>query len=189
MVEVVIGRIGRAHGVRGEVSVDLRTDEPDRRFLVGNEVGISPARSLPSLRIASVRPHSGRLLVSFEQVRDRTAAEQLRGAMISVDVDPGDRPEDPEEFYDHQLVGLRVRSAADAELGTVDSVLHLPAHDVLAVRLADGREVLVPFVADMVPVVDVDAGFVEVVDTAGLLEAAEAHADLAAGSGPTTTPG
>ena len=184
MVEVVIGRIGRAHGVRGEVSVDLRTDEPERRFLVGSDVRVSPARPNGSLTIAAVRPHSGRLLVSFEQLRDRTAAEQLRGAIISIDVDPGDRPEDPEEFYDHQLVGLRVRSAAGAELGTVDSVLHLPAHDVLAVRLTGEREVLVPFVTDMVPVVDVDAGFVEVVDSAGLLETDETAPEATEGSTP-----
>lgn len=172
MVEVVIGRVGRAHGVRGEVSVDLRTDEPDRRFQVGTQLRLSPPKPLASVTISAVRPHSGRLLVSFEQVRDRTGAEQLRGAMLCVDVDSGDRPADPEEFYDHQLVGLTVRhggSGMRSDLGRVESVLHLPAHDVLGVRLSDGREVLVPFVSEMVPVVDVEAGYVEVVDTADLL--------------------
>lgn len=171
MVEVVIGRVGRAHGVRGEVSVDLRTDEPDRRFQVGAELRLSPPKPAPSLTVSAVRPHAGRLLVSFEQVRDRTAAEHLRGAMLCIDVDSGERPEDSEEFYDHQLVGLTVRPSgpgSPAELGTVESVLHLPAHDVLAVRLGNGREVLVPFVTDMVPVVDVEAGYVEVFDTADL---------------------
>ncbi len=172
MVEVVIGRVGRAHGVRGEVSVDLRTDEPDRRFQIGAELRLSPPRPVPSVTVSAVRPHAGRLLVSFEQVRDRTAAEHLRGAMLCIDVDSDERPEDPEEFYDHQLVGLTVRpsdTGATADLGIVESVLHLPAHDVLAVRLGDGREVLVPFVTDMVPVVDVDAGYVEVLDIADLL--------------------
>lgn len=172
MVEVVIGRVGRAHGVRGEVSVDLRTDEPDRRFMVGAQLRLSPPTPLASVTVSAVRPHAGRLLVSFEQVHDRTAAERLRGAMLCIDVDSGERPEDPEEFYDHQLVGLTVRSIGPdrhAELGTVESVLHLPAHDVLGVRLGDGREVLVPFVTDMVPVVDVEAGYVEVLDTADLL--------------------
>lgn len=172
MVEVVIGRVGRAHGVRGEVSVDLRTDEPDRRFRIGAELRLSPAKPVASLTVSAVRPHSGRLLVSFQQVRDRTAAERLRGAMLCIDVDNSERPEDPEEFYDHQLVGLTVRpsgAGTPADLGTVEGVLHLPAHDVLAVRLGDGREVLVPFVTDMVPVVDVESGYVEVLDIADLL--------------------
>jgi 16S rRNA processing protein RimM len=172
VVEVVVGRVGRAHGIRGEVSVDLRTDQPERRFRVGAELRLSPPRPLAAVTISALRPHAGRLLVSFEQVGDRTAAEQLRGALLSVDVDSGDRPEDPEEFYDHQLVGLAVRSGGQGnqdEIGIVESVLHLPAHDVLAVRMGDGREVLVPFVNDMVPVVDVDVGYVEVLDTADLL--------------------
>ncbi len=152
--------------------MDLRTDEPDRRFQIGTELRLSPAKPVSSVTVSAVRPHSGRLLVRFEQVRDRSGAEQLRGAMLCLDVDSDERPEDPEEFYDHQLVGLAVRHSgpgAPADLGIVEGVLHLPAHDVLAVRLGDGREVLVPFVTDMVPVVDVASGYVEVLDTADLL--------------------
>lgn len=179
MVEVVVGRIGRAHGVRGEVSVDVRTDEPDRRFAVGTSLRLAPARRYPTLTVAAVRPHAGRLLVTFEQVPDRTAAEQLRGATLAVDVDESERPEDPEEFYDHQLVGLEVHQEAAGVVGTVNSVLHLPGQDVLAVRRTDGREVLVPFVTDIVPVVDLAAGHVVVLDRVGLLEPEQSATDAA----------
>lgn len=170
MVEVVVGRIGRAHGVRGEVSVDVRTDEPERRFAVGTRLRVAPDRPRATVVVAAVRPHAGRLLVTFDQVLDRSAAEQLRGATLAVDVDETERPDDPEEFYDHQLVGLAVKDDAGAAVGAVEAVLHLPAQDVLAVRRIDGREVLVPFVAEIVPVVDVAARHVVVVDRIGLLD-------------------
>jgi 16S rRNA processing protein RimM len=88
-------------------------------------------------------------------------------------VDPGERPEDPEEFYDHQLVGLAVRTVAGEDVGTLDEVLHLPGQDVLAVRRPGGDEVLVPFVHQIVPVVDLDAGEVVVDPPPGLLAPAE----------------
>ncbi len=178
MVEVVVGRIGRAHGVRGEVSVDVRTDEPARRFGVGTSLRVAPSLRYATLTVAAVRPHAGRLLVTFEQVPDRTAAEQLSGATLAVDVDADERPEDPEEFYDHQLVGLAVHDATGSAVGTVESVLHLPAQELLSVRRGDGREALVPFVTALVPVVDVAEGRIVVSDRAGLLDPDEA--------GPTT---
>jgi 16S rRNA processing protein RimM len=171
-VEVVVGRIGRPHGIRGEVSVDVRTDEPERRLAPGATVRTDPAAAGP-LTIATGRVHSGRLLLSFESHRDRGAAERLRGVLLVADVDPAERPEDPDEFYDHQLVGLAVRSVAGDSVGTLAEVLHLPGQDVLAVTRPDGTEVLVPFVREIVPEVDLDAGAVVVDPPPGLLSPVE----------------
>ncbi|RLV56949.1 ribosome maturation factor RimM [Aeromicrobium phragmitis] len=162
---VVIGRIGRAHGIRGELAVDLRTDEPERRFAPGSSV-VCAGRSLT---VKAARPHSGKLLVTFDQVADRTAAEHLRGQVIEADVDPAELPEDDDAFYDHQLIGLRVARRDGAHVGEVTGVLHLPAHDTLAID-AEGREILVPFVAALVPEVDIERRVLVVADVPGLLD-------------------
>ena len=175
--EVVVGRIGRAHGVKGEVSVEPRTDEPERRFADGAVLatrtprGDEPhsAQRPTSLTVRRTRWHQSRLLVTFEGVEDRTAAEALRGLSLAVRVDPAETPEDPEEFYDHQLVGLAVSTTDGDPVGEVADVVHGTGQDLLAVRTPDGREVLVPFVTALVPVVDVAGGRVEVADRPGLL--------------------
>lgn len=164
-MQVVVGRIGRAHGIRGELNVEIRTDEPERRFAPGSSI-ICNGRTLT---VASSRQHSGRLVVGFREVPDRTAAEQLHGAVLEAEVDPSEVPEDPEEFYDHQLVGLQVRTPDDAVAGTVTSVLHHSQQDTLVVDAGD-REVLVPFVAALVPTVDVAEGYVRLADVLGLLD-------------------
>jgi 16S rRNA processing protein RimM len=125
------------------------------------------------LTVRSVRWHQSRLLVTFAEVADRTAAEALRGLTLVVDVDASEEPDDPEEFYDHQLVGLAVTTTDGRAVGEVVEVLHGTGQDLLAVRTAAGDEVLVPFVTALVPVVDVRAGRVEVVDRPGLLDPAE----------------
>jgi 16S rRNA processing protein RimM len=174
--EVVVGRIGRAHGVRGDVSVEPRTDEPQRRFADGAVLrtrtpqGTAPTPPRPSsLTVAGTRWHQSRLLVTFAELGDRTAAETVRGLTLVTDVDTSETPEDPEEFYDHQLVGLSIVVADGARVGEVTEVVHGAGQDLLVVRAADGREVLVPFVSALVPVVDVAAGRIEVVDRPGLL--------------------
>lgn len=167
-MDVIVGRVGRPHGIRGEVSVEVRTDDPEGRLAPGTRLRTDPPAAGP-LTIASGRVHSGRLLLTFEGHGDRTAAEQLRGVLLVADVDPGERPEDPEEFYDRQLVGLAVRTVAGDEVGTLHEVLHLPGQDVLAVRRADGGEVLVPFVAQIVPTVDLDGGEILLDPPPGLL--------------------
>ncbi|HEX6249464.1 MAG TPA: ribosome maturation factor RimM [Nocardioidaceae bacterium] len=175
--EVVVGRIGKAHGIRGEVSVELRTDEPDRRFPTGAVLRTqSPHGAAPhgpdrpaALTVRATRWHQSRLLVTFEEVRDRNAAEAVRGLLLAVDVDPSETPEDPEEFYDHQLVGLAVVTPDGAPVGEVAEIVHGPAQDLLSLRAEDGREILVPFVAALVPQVDLEAGRVVVVDAPGLL--------------------
>jgi len=162
---VVVGRIKRAHGIKGELAVEIRTDEPERRFAAGSSV-ICGDRTLT---ITSSRFHSGRLLVAFRGVPDRTAAERLHGLLVEVEVDPADRPDDPDELYDHQLIGLQVRDADDAVVGMVTAVMHGSAQDTLVVD-AGAHEVLVPFVEAHVPVVDVDGGFVRLADVPGLLD-------------------
>jgi 16S rRNA processing protein RimM len=168
-MQVVVGRIGRPHGILGQVSVEVRTDEPERRLAPGTTVATDPESAGP-LTIADGRVHSGRLLLRFEGYDDRTAAERLRGILLVAEIDPDERPADPEEFYDHQLVGLAVQTVAGAALGVVAEILHLPGQDVLAVRREDGREVLVPFVSELVPTVDVDGGRVVVDPPPGLVD-------------------
>lgn len=174
-MEVVVGRIGRPHGIRGEVSVEVRTDDPEGRLAPGTTVRTDPVAAGP-LTITSGRVHSGRLLLSFEGYGDRSAAERLRGVSLVADVDPAERPEDPEEFYDHQLAGLAVRTVEGEDVGTLQEVLHLPGQDVLAVRTPAGDEVLVPFVHEIVPTVDLDAGHVLVDPPPGLLSPVEDEA-------------
>lgn len=168
-MQLVIGRIGRAHGIQGQVGVEVRTDDPDGRFAVGNVIPTDPPERGP-LTVAGSRWHSGRLLVRFAGADDRTAAEALRGTVLVVDVDEANRATEPDEYYDHHLVGLRAMTPAGVEVGTVTEVLHLPAQDVLAISRLDGVEVLVPFVAELVPVVDLDAGTLTVEPIPGLLD-------------------
>jgi 16S rRNA processing protein RimM len=168
-MQVVVGRIARAHGIRGDMTVEVRTDDPEGRFAPGSKLATEPPGAGP-LTVASVRWHSGRLLVSFEEAPDRTAAEALRGTLLVVDIDDADRPEDPEEYFDHHLVGLAVETVTGEVIGVVDDVLHLPGQDVLAVRRENGREVLVPFVAAIVPVVDLEAGKAVIDPPTGLLD-------------------
>lgn len=166
---VVVGRVGRAHGIHGEVGVEVRTDEPEGRLAPGAVLLTDPEPVGP-LTVTAGRVHSGRLLLHFAGVDDRTAAEALRGTLLLTDVDPGRRPDDDEEWYDHQLIGLDVVRADGVRVGEVAEVLHLPAHDVLAVRRPDGAEVLVPFVAAIVPEVDLTANRLVVTPPPGLID-------------------
>lgn len=150
-MQVVVGRIGRAHGVAGEVAVDVRTDDPELRFATGVVLATEPPDVGP-LTVRRVRWHSGRLLVRFAEVADRTAAQRASGALLVVDSVDAPPLDDPDEFYDHQLVGLAVL-AHGATVGEVVDVLHLPGQDVLVVSRGDGREALVPFVRAIVPAV------------------------------------
>lgn len=165
-VEVLVGVIGRAHGLRGEMAVELRTDEPARRFAAGQVV--RGENGGPRLTVASAREHSGRLLVAFDHVADRTAVEALRGVRLVADVPTDELPSDEEEFFDRQLVGLRVLDAAGTEVGEVTGVLHLPVQDMLEVGTAQGSS-LVPFVAALVPEVNLRNGFLRLADVQGLL--------------------
>lgn len=172
-LEVVVGRIGKPHGIKGEVTVDVRSDEPERRYADGAVLLAQAPRGSAfahtTLTVTRTRWHQGVLLATFAELADRNAAEEARGVILRARVDEAERPEDPEEFYDHQLVGLSIVVADGARVGEVTEVVHGAGQDLLVVRAADGREVLVPFVSALVPVVDVAAGRIEVVDRPGLL--------------------
>lgn len=169
-MEVVVGHVAKAHGIRGELSVDVRTDSPEERFSLGAELTARlPELGDRTVTIAAARQHSGRLLVRFEEVPDRTAAEQLRGALLLGDTATLPPTEDPDEFYDHELEGLAAELVDGTALGTVREVLHSPGGELLALDV-EGREVLVPFVRAIVPTVDVAGGRVVVDPPEGLLD-------------------
>jgi len=172
-IEVVVGRIGKPHGIRGEVTLDVRTDEPERRFAPGTtlraEAPAGADRRPASLTVARARWHQSTLLVTFEEIADRNAAEAARGTVLHATIAHDEVPEDPEEYYDHQLVGLAVVDLDGTPLGELKAVVHGSAQDLLTVRTPDGRDTLVPFVAALVPEVDLDAGRVVVADRPGLV--------------------
>ncbi|MGE2724646.1 ribosome maturation factor RimM [Mycolicibacterium pulveris] len=170
-MDLVVGRVVKAHGVTGELVVEVRTDDPDERFAAGASLRGRPAKGGSEQRyvIESARPHGNRLLVRLAGVVDRDGADALRGTVFVVD--SADLPpiEDPDEFYDHQLEGLAVRTTEGAHIGTVAEVLHTAAGELLAVRSGDS-EVLVPFVGAIVTSVSLADGVVEIDPPEGLLE-------------------
>ncbi len=167
--EVRVGVVGRPHGIRGEVFVDVRTDEPERRFATG-EV-LRGEDTTKTFRVVSSRFHSGRLLVLFAELADRTAAERALGIHLVTDVDPAERPGDPEEYFDRQLIGLTVLGADGAIVGPVVDVLHLPEQDLLEVQTDQPhKRHLIPFVTAIVPGVDLDARTLRLADVPGLLD-------------------
>ena len=139
-MRVIVGRVGRPHGIRGEVVIGVRTDEPDLRFVVGAilDVERSPDGDSEQLTVAAARWHSGQLLVAFAGVTDRTAAGELTGSWLSVDSSQLPEIADPDEFRDHELIGLSVRTCAGDPVGVVTDVLH-SGQDLLVVRRPDGR--------------------------------------------------
>lgn len=198
-MQLVIGRIGKPHGVRGEVTVEVRTDEPEARFAPGTvlrtEPGAKPPTASPSstepgavpapapadglgvpfrvpaeLTIEEARFHQGRMLVAFDGILDRDGAEALRGTLLVVDSADVAPPDDPEEFHDHQLVGLAAVTRAGERLGEVVRIDHAPSSDLLVLRRPEGRTALIPFVRAIVPEVDLAGGRVIVDPPAGLLD-------------------
>ncbi|GAB3668502.1 ribosome maturation factor RimM [Nocardioides korecus] len=161
---VVVGVVGPAHGIKGEVYVEPRTDEPARRFAAG-AVLTTPSGTMT---VTTSRDHSGRLVVRFAELTDRNAAEGARGTELRTLVDRSEAPEDPEEFYDHQLVGLRVETGQGDAVGELLRVEHNGAQDLLVIGTERG-EVLFPFVTALVPDVDVAGGRIVLDDRPGLL--------------------
>ncbi|WP_462187774.1 MULTISPECIES: ribosome maturation factor RimM [unclassified Frankia] len=174
--EIVVGRIGRPHGIRGEVTIEIRTDVPHRRFAVGAVLGREGGGT--PLTVSGARWHSGRLLLHFRGVDDRGAAEALRGVLLAIDADQAGSPLDDdaadgeavEMWWDRDLVGLRAVTTAGMLLGHVTGIIHSPAGDLLAIGGPDGGEHLVPFVRDIVPTVDPPAGRIVVDPPPGLLD-------------------
>ena len=171
---VAVGRVGRPHGVRGEVAVEIRTDEPELRYLRGAVLSRQP--DADALVVEGARMHSGRMLVKFVGIDDRTRAEQLRGDTLYADVDPSQSPSDADEFYDHELIGLAVVDRQRGVIGQVRQVVHGPGQELLEVSDVDdptGAGVLIPFVAALVPTVDVAGGRITVDLPDGLLDLAD----------------
>ncbi|HZR49392.1 MAG TPA: ribosome maturation factor RimM [Streptosporangiaceae bacterium] len=176
-MRVIVGRIGRPHGIRGEVVVGVRTDEPDLRFATGARLGAgrdSDGTPDAELTVAAKRWHSGQLLVAFDGIADRTAAADLGGTWLSVDSAVLPPITDPDEFRDHELVGLSVRTVAGELVGVVTDVLH-HGQDLLVIKAEGADERLVPFVAPLVPEVDVAGGVLVIDPPPGLLDSEEAQ--------------
>ena len=168
-MDLVVGRIGRPHGIRGELTVEVRTDDPETRFAPGAVLRTEPAERGP-VTVEEVRSRPGGLVVAFAGIADRTAAEALRGTVLVVDSESLPPLADAEEWYDHQLIGLAAVTADGDRLGELTEVVHRPGSDLLVVRDLDGREHLVPFVRDIVPTVDVPGGRVVVAAPEGLFD-------------------
>ncbi|NMO52548.1 ribosome maturation factor RimM [Actinoplanes sp. TBRC 11911] len=184
---LVVGQIGKPHGIRGEVSVTVRTDEPEERFTAGSvfitevprdrRVSTGPAAAsgvrfeIPKrLVLEQIRWHQGRGIAVFENIYDRNLAEELRGVFLQVDSDDLKAPEDPEEFRDHELIGLRVESVDGVELGSVARIDHAAASDLLVLDKTGGGVAFIPFVSQLVPTVDVAGGKIIVDLPEGLLD-------------------
>jgi 16S rRNA processing protein RimM len=169
-MDLVVGRVVRAHGVTGEVVVDVRTDDPDIRFAPGSvlrgRVKNGPERTYT---VDTARPHGPRLLLRLDGVADRNTADALRGTLFVVDSQDLPPIEDPDEFYDHQLEGLRVVTTTGDMVGAVAEVLHTAAGELLSIRAEDG-EVLVPFVGAIVTSVSLAEGTIEIDPPEGLLD-------------------
>ncbi|GLY04864.1 ribosome maturation factor RimM [Actinoplanes sp. NBRC 101535] len=187
---LVVGQIGKPHGIRGEVSVVVRTDEPEARFTAGSvfttevprdrRVSAGPAGApAPGVRfevpkqltLSSIRWHQGRGIAVFEGIDDRNVAEAMRGVFLQVDSEALEPPDDPDEFHDHQLVGLRVVSASSGEeYGTVQRIEHAPSSDLIVLAKTGGGTALIPFVTAIVPTVDLPGRRVLVDLPEGLLD-------------------
>lgn len=166
-----VGRLLKAHGLKGALKLELYTDDPARRFTPGAVFTLQVPSGTPwhgkTLTLAELRWYNGQPVAFFEGVDDRTAAESLVKAILWID-QPTDEPDEPDAWYDYQLVGLRALRDG-VEVGTIARVEHLPAQDLLVVRAGD-RDVLVPFVSAIVPLVDVASGTVTLTPPAGLFE-------------------
>ncbi len=167
-MRLLVGRIGRAHGILGEATIEVRTDEPDRRFAIGNKLQ-SDAHG--QLTITSGRVHNGILLLGFEGFTDRNAIEKLRDVLLYCDVDINEPGIDEDDYHVLQLIGCAAHLESGEVLGEVTDVINLPGQDLLAIKTETG-EILIPFVHQLVPVVDIAARKVVVIppDIAGAIE-------------------
>lgn len=164
-MRVVVGRIGRPHGVKGDVTIEVRTDEPELHF---QEDEVFLTESHGELVCEYAWYHGKIMCAKFVGFDDRNAAESLRNTLLEIERDPLERPDDPEEYYDAQLIGLTVVEAGRT-IGTVKEVVHTPAQDLLVVTAEHG-EVFIPFVSEIVTGVDLPAGTMSVTAPAGLLD-------------------
>jgi 16S rRNA processing protein RimM len=167
-----VGRLTKAHGLKGALKLELFTDEPERRFVPGATFTLQVPTSSPwhgkTIELTELRWYNSHAVGFFVGIDDREAAETLVRAILWVDHDVTELPAESDAWYDHQLVGLRALRDG-SEVGRVIRVDHLPAQDLLAIDTGSG-EVLVPFVSAMVPTVDIKAGTVTLTPPPGLFE-------------------
>ncbi|MFI6856244.1 ribosome maturation factor RimM [Streptomyces sp. NPDC050416] len=168
-MQLVVARIGRAHGIKGEVTVEVRTDEPELRLAPGAVLATDPAAAGP-LTIETGRVHSGRLLLRFEGVGDRTGAEALRNTLLIAEIDPEELPEGEDEYYDHHLIDLDVVTADGTEVGRITEISHLPTQDLFIVERPDGSEVMIPFVEEIVAEIDLEEQKAVITPPPGLID-------------------
>jgi 16S rRNA processing protein RimM len=170
-VELTVGRVVKAHGVTGELVVDVRTDDPEMRFAPGTVLRAKGSdRRERNYVVAAARPHGNRLLLRLDGVADRAAADALRGSLFVIDSEDLPPIDEPDTYYDHQLEGLLVRTTSGRDIGTVTEVLHTAAGELLAVNRAEADELLVPFVSAIVTSVSLESRIVEIDPPEGLLE-------------------
>jgi 16S rRNA processing protein RimM len=167
-----VGRLTKAHGLKGAIKIELYTDDPGRRFIPGAvfslQVPTGHAWHGKTLELVELRWYNSHAVGFFKDVPDRSAAEALVKAILWVEQDASELPEEEDAWYDHQLVGLVVLRDG-VKVGTVSQIDHFPAQDLLTVKTEDG-DVLVPFVKAIVPAVDVKAGTLTVTPPEGLFE-------------------
>jgi 16S rRNA processing protein RimM len=175
-MQLQVARIGKPHGIRGEVTVQVLTDAPGDRFVPGTQFVVEPASAGP-LTVESARWNKDILLLAFEEIETRNEAETLRGAKLFIETEELEDEDDDEGWYEHELVGLDVR-VGDNVVGKVSALHTLPVQDLIVVTSNEGKEILVPFVEPIVPEVNVGEGFILVTPPPGLFEV---NADEGAG--------
>ncbi|MGN8129234.1 ribosome maturation factor RimM [Paenarthrobacter sp. 22069] len=166
-MQLQVARIGKPHGIRGEVTVQVLTDAPEDRFVPGTEFVVEPATAGP-LTVSSARWNKDILLLGFEEVADRNTAETLRGAKLFIETEELDEDDD-EGWYEHELVGLEARVGTQV-VGKVSALNTMPVQDLLLVTTPEGAEILVPFVEQIVPEVNIEEGFILLTPPDGLFE-------------------
>ena len=167
-----VGRLVKAHGLKGAIKLELYTDSPNERFVPGAILELQVPETSPwfgkTVEVTEMRMYNQMPVIFLKGIEDREAAETLIKAILLVESDLETLPAEPDAWYDHQLVGLRVMRDG-VQIGLVQRVEHFPSQDLLAVKTETG-EVLVPFVSAIVPIVDIEAGTVTVTPPLGLFE-------------------
>jgi 16S rRNA processing protein RimM len=166
-MQLQVARIGKPHGIRGEVTVQVLTDAPADRFVPGTEFVVEPASAGP-LTVESARWNKDILLLAFEGIETRNQAETLRGAKLFIETEELEADDD-EGWYEHELVGLEARVGSQV-VGKIAALHTMPVQDLLVVEDADGKEILIPFVEQIVPEVNVAEGFVLLTPPDGLFD-------------------
>ncbi|MBT2513065.1 ribosome maturation factor RimM [Arthrobacter sp. ISL-30] len=166
-MQLQVARVGKPHGIRGEVTVQVLTDAPEDRFVPGTAFVVEPAKAGP-LTIKSARWNKDILLLGFEEVADRNRAEELRGARLFVETEELE-DNDEEGWYEHELVGLEARVGTQV-VGRVKALNTMPAQDLLVIEDQDGKEILIPFVEEIVPEVNTEEGYIVLTPPTGLFE-------------------